>query len=166
MGHTLRPYAQLVIGTANLLDAHGDDAAVCETPLRHFGAVHSFSGEIATVRCFEDNVLVKRAVSEPGNGRVLVVDGGGSTRCALLGDSIAALALENGWAGVVINGYVRDAAALAGLPLGVAALGAHPRASGKSGDGEVDVPVSFGGVTFTPGALIASDDDGLVVIRS
>ena len=165
MGHTLRPYARLVTATADLLDAHGDDAAVCETPLRPFGGVHSFSGEIATVRCFEDNVLVKRAVGGPGNGRVLVVDGGGSVRGALLGDSIAALALENGWAGVVINGCVRDAAALAGLPLGVAALGTHPRASGKSGDGEVDVPVSFGGVTFTPGALVASDDDGLVVIR-
>ena len=165
MGHTLRPYARLVIATADLLDAHGDDAAVCETPLRQFGGVHSFSGEIATVRCFEDNVLVKRSVGGPGNGRVLVVDGGGSTRCALLGDSIAALALESGWAGVVINGCVRDAAALAALPLGVAALGTHPRASGKSGDGEVYLPVTFGGVTFTPGALVASDEDGLVVIR-
>jgi len=165
MGYTLRPYARLVTATADLLDAHGDDADVCETPMRQFGGVRAYAGEIATVRCFEDNVLVKRRATEPGAGRVLVVDGGGSMRCALLGDSIAALALENGWAGVVINGCVRDAAALAGLPLGVTAIGTHPRPSGKSGDGEVDVPVTFGGVTFSPGALVASDDDGVVVIR-
>ena len=165
MGHTLRPYARIVTATADLLDAHGDDAAVCETPMRQFGGVRAFAGEIATVRCFEDNVLVKQRAGEPGSGRVLVVDGGGSMRCALLGDSIAGLALANGWAGVVINGCVRDAAALAALALGVTAIGTHPRPSGKSGEGDLDMPVTFGGVTFSPGALVASDDDGLVVIH-
>ena len=124
---------------------HGDQAAVCDAPLRQFGGVHAFGGEIATVRATEDNVLVKQRVSEPGGGRVLVVDGGASRRCALLGDNIAS-------------------AALAGLALGVTALGTNPRASGKAGTGEIDVPVTFGGVTFRPGSMIASDEDGVVVI--
>jgi regulator of ribonuclease activity A len=153
-----------VISTADLLDAHGNEAAVCDAPLRQFGGVRAFGGEIATVRATEDNVLLKQRVSEPGAGRVLVVDGGASRRCALLGDNIAGLAFANGWAGVVINGCVRDSVALAGLALGVTALGTHPRASGKAGIGEIDVPVTFGGLTFRPGATIASDDDGVVVI--
>lgn len=152
------------MSTADLLDAYGDRATVCETVFRQFGGVRSFAGEIATVRCHEDNVLVRRRAGEPGEGRVLVVDGGGSLRCALVGDNIASLALDNGWAGLVINGCVRDSATLAGVTLGVTALGTHPRASGKLGDGEVDVPVTFGAVTFRPGARIASDDDGVVVI--
>jgi regulator of ribonuclease activity A len=153
-----------VISTADLLDAHGDDAAVCEAVFRQFGGVRAFGGEIATLRSLEDNVLLRRRVGEPGAGRVLVVDGSASRRCALAGEKIAGLALANGWAGIVINGCVRDSAALATLQLGVTALAAHPRASGKSGVGELDVPVTFGGVTFRPGAVIASDDDGLVVI--
>src|SRR6266540_6131000 len=104
--------------TADLLDEYGDRAAVCELGRRQFGGVRSFSGEISTVRCHEDNVLVKRQVSEPGNGRVLVVDGGGSVRVALLGDMMAGLARDNGWAGLVIHGAVRDVAALRKLELG------------------------------------------------
>jgi regulator of ribonuclease activity A len=153
-----------VPSTADLLDQHGDGAGVCESALRQFGGVHAFSGEIATVRCYEDNVLVRQRVGEPGKARVLVVDGGGSLGCALVGDNIAGLALANGWTGLVINGCVRDASALGELALGVSALGTHPRASGKAGAGELDVPVSFGGVTFRPGALVASDGDGVVVI--
>lgn len=149
--------------TADLLDEH-PEAQVCAAPLRGFGGVRAFGGAIATVRCFEDNVLVKRRVSEPGDGRVLVVDGGGSLRVALVGDMVAGLALEHGWAGLVIHGCVRDSAALASLGLGVAALGTNPRASGKDGAGEIDVPVTFGGVTFTPGAYVAADDDGVVVL--
>jgi regulator of ribonuclease activity A len=152
------------MSTADLLDAHGDRAAVCETVFSQFGGLQAFAGEIATVRSHEDNVLLRQRVGEPGDGRVLVVDGGGSLRCALVGDNIAGLALEHGWAGLVIHGCVRDSAALAGLPLGVTALGTHPRASGKNGIGEVDVPVTFGGVTFRPGAHVASDLDGIVVI--
>jgi regulator of ribonuclease activity A len=161
--NTLRPYARLVASTADLLDAYGDRAAVCETVFRQFGRVRAFAGEIATVRCYEDNVLVKQRVGEPGKGRVLVVDGGGSLRCALVGDNVAGIALESGWAGLLINGCVRDSAALAELDLGVTALGTHPRASGKLGAGELDVPVTIGDVTFRPGARVTSDDDGVVV---
>jgi regulator of ribonuclease activity A len=109
-------------------------------------------------------VLVKRQVSEPGNGRVLVVDGGGSVRVALVGDMVARLALDSGWAGLVLNGAVRDVAALAELDLGISALGSNPRPSGKDGFGEIDAPVTFGGVTFRPGASVYVDDDGIVVL--
>jgi regulator of ribonuclease activity A len=149
--------------TADLLDEYGDRALVCLIQFRGFGAP-SFAGTIETVRCHEDNVLVRHQVGEPGDGRVLVVDGGGSMRCALLGDSIAALARANGWAGVVIHGCVRDVAALEELGLGVKALGSNPRPSRKSGAGEVGVPVSFGGITFSPGARLAADADGIVVL--
>jgi regulator of ribonuclease activity A len=152
-----------VTSTADLLDEH-PDAAVCTLVFRQFGGVASFEGEIATVRCFEDNVLVKQRVAEPGAGRVLVIDAGGSFRVALVGDSVAGLARENGWAGLILNGCVRDSAALRELAIGIKALGTHPKASGKAGDGEIDVPVTFGDVTFTPGARVASDDDGIVVL--
>jgi regulator of ribonuclease activity A len=137
---------------------------VCETQLRQFGAVRAFSGPIATVRCLEDNVLVKQRVGEPGDGRVLVVDGGGSFRCALVGDNVAGLALANGWAGLVLNACVRDVDALAELALGIKAIGTNPRPSGKTGAGEVDVVISFGGAEFTPGAQLHSDDDGILVL--
>lgn len=155
-----------MIPTADLLDEHGDRAAVCETPFRQFGGVDAFSGEISTVRCDEDNLLVKQRVAEPGHGRVLVIDGGGSLRCALVGDNVAGSALASGWAGLVIYGCVRDSAALAQLALGVKALGTHPRASRKAGSGELDVPVTFGGVTFRPGAQLTSDCDGLIVLEA
>ena len=149
--------------TADLLDQH-PDAAVCELPFRQFGGVASVDGLIATVRCFEDNVLVKQRVAEAGQGRVLVVDGGGSLRIALVGDNVASLARDNGWAGLIIHGCVRDSAGLRGLAIGIKALGTHPKPSAKNGDGEVDVPVTFGGVTFEPGARVASDDDGIVLL--
>jgi regulator of ribonuclease activity A len=152
-----------VTATADLLDEH-PDAAVCTVAFRQFGGVASFDGEIATVRCFEDNVLVRQRVSEPGEGRVLVVDGGGSLRVALVGDNIASIALESGWAGLIIHGCVRDSAVLGELPIGIKALGTHPKPSAKGGDGELDVPLSFGGVTFRPGARVVSDDDGIVVL--
>jgi regulator of ribonuclease activity A len=152
-----------VTATADLLDEH-PDAAVCSVAFRQFGGVASVDGAIATVRCFEDNVLVRQRVNEPGEGRVLVVDGGGSLRVALVGDNIASLAHGNGWAGLIVHGCVRDSAALRNLELGIKALGTHPKPSSKGGEGEVDVPVTFGGVTFTPGARVASDDDGIVVL--
>ena len=150
------------MSTADVLDAH-PDAQVCLLQFRSFGA-RSFAGPIATVRCFEDNVVLKATVSEPGDGRVLVVDGGGSLRCALLGDNIASIALENGWAGIVMNACVRDSVALVELGLGVKAIGTNPRPSSKGGAGDVDVPVTFGEATFTPGATLYADDDGVVVI--
>ncbi|HLU95285.1 MAG TPA: ribonuclease E activity regulator RraA [Thermobifida alba] len=149
--------------TADLIDAHGDELASCETQFRQFGGVRTFFGRIRTVKCHEDNALVKEVLNQPGEGRVLVVDGGGSLRSALMGDMIAAAAERNGWAGVVINGAVRDVAELAALSLGVKALGSNPRKSAKAGAGVVDGPVAFGQVVFTPGAWLYSDEDGIVV---
>ena len=110
--------------------------------------------------------MLKARVAEPGEGRVLVVDGGGSLRVALLGDMVAGLAAASGWAGLVIHGCVRDVAVLRHLPIGIKALGSNPRPSGKAGAGEIDVPVEFGGITFRPGAMLTSDDDGIVVLES
>lgn len=151
------------MSTSDLFDEH-PGAASCETQFRQFGGVRSFSGPIATVRCYEDNVLLRGQVSAPGEGRVLVVDGGASFGCALLGDNIAELAASNGWAGLVVNGCVRDVVALAELPIGIKALGTNPRPSGKAGAGEVDVPVTFGNAEFTPGAMVHADDDGIIVL--
>ena len=108
--------------------------------------------------------MLKATVSEPGDGRVLVVDGGGSLRYALLGDNIASIARDNGWAGVVLNACVRDSVALDELGFGVKALGTNPRPSKKDGAGEVDVPVTFGDVTFSPGAMLYADEDGVIVL--
>ncbi|MBX6386722.1 MAG: ribonuclease E activity regulator RraA [Microbispora sp.] len=149
--------------TADLYDVYGDALRSCVTQFRSYGSRTRFSGRISTIRCFEDNALVKQVLATPGEGRVLVVDGGGSLRTALLGDVIATSAMEHGWAGVVINGAVRDTAALARLDLGIKALGANPRKSAKTGRGEIDVPVTFGDVTFTPGDWLYSDEDGIVV---
>lgn len=156
----------MTTSTADILDEHPERAAVCTLALRQFGGVRAFQGPISTVRCHEDNVLLKQRVGEPGAGRVLVVDGGGSLRVALLGDTVAGLARDNGWAGIVVHGCVRDVAALAELPLGIKALRACPRPSAKGGGGELDVPVTFGDVTFHPGATLYSDDDGVVVLNT
>ncbi|MEO9325797.1 ribonuclease E activity regulator RraA [Nocardioides sp. C4-1] len=152
------------VPTADLHDKHGDALLSCYLQLRQFGARTRFRGTIATVRCHEDNVLVKQALSEAGHGKVLVVDGDGSLHRALLGDVIGELAVGNGWEGVVINGVVRDSAALATLDLGIKALGTNPRKTPKLGLGERDVPVAFGGVVFVPGATLVSDEDGVVVL--
>ncbi len=152
----------MTLSTSDLYDEHGGE--VCELQLRDFGGVSAFSGAIATVSCFEDNVLLKQRVADPGEGRVLVVDGGGSLHCALAGDSVVGLAHASGWAGLVVHGCVRDVAALGRLPIGVRALGSCPRPSGKTGRGELDVAVTFGGATFTPGALLYADEDGLLVL--
>ncbi|MER6944173.1 ribonuclease E activity regulator RraA [Nonomuraea sp. NPDC000554] len=156
----------MTIATADLYDERGDELGSCDLQFRQYGGRRAFHGVIATVRCHEDNVLLKAALSEPGEGRVLVVDGGGSLHAALMGDMIAGLAVGSGWSGVVINGAVRDVAALGALDLGVKALGSNPRKSAKEGTGERDVPVTFGGVTFSPGAELFSDDDGILVTRT
>jgi regulator of ribonuclease activity A len=153
-----------VPATADLVDQHGDALASSDLQLRQYGGLRSFTGTVRTVRCFQDNALVKQVLATPGEGQVLVVDGDGSLHAALMGDLIAASAVAHGWAGVVVHGAVRDVAALRDLPLGVKALGSNPRKSAKNGAGEVDVPVSFGGVTYRPGQRLWSDDDGIVVL--
>lgn len=150
--------------TADLYDEHGDRLESCDTPLRQYGGVATFAGPAVTVSCFQDNALLKSILQEPGEGRVLVVDGGGSVHTALMGDIIAGLAVDNGWSGVIINGAVRDVAALRELPVGIKAVGSNPRKSTKTGAGRRDIPIEFGGCRFTPGAQVVSDDDGIVVL--
>jgi regulator of ribonuclease activity A len=152
--------------TADLYDEYEEKLQSCDTQFRQYGGRAEFHGRIVTVRCHEDNALLKSVLTEPGEGRVLVVDGGGSLHRALMGDVIAGLATDNGWAGVVINGAVRDVVALSALDIGVKALGSNPRKSTKTGSGERDVPVTFGSATFTPGAEVYSDEDGVVVRSS
>jgi regulator of ribonuclease activity A len=150
--------------TADICDSRGDTAAVCALQLRHYGARRRFSGPAATVRCREDNVLLCQTLEQPGGGRVLVVDGGGSLGTALMGDNIADLGVANGWSGIIINGAVRDVAQLRQTDLGILALGVNPRRSGKDGTGTKQQPVTFGGVTFVPGSLVIADEDGVVVM--
>jgi len=149
--------------TADLSDEHGPRLQACSLQWRSLGGVHRFAGPASTVRCFEDNGLVRAAVSEPGGGRVLVVDGGGSLGRALVGDVLAGLALRNGWAGLVVNGAARDVVAVGRLPLGLLALGTVPVRGARTGDGERDVVVSFGGVSVRPGAAVFVDEDGMLV---
>lgn len=151
--------------TADLYDDHEDRVAVAEPLFADFGGNVAFHGPIATVKCFEDNGLVRERLSEPGEGRVLVVDGGGSIACALLGDQLAQLGVDHGWAGLVIHGCIRDSAAIGGMALGVKALATSPRKTEKRGQGLSDVPVTFAGVTFTPGHHLYADEDGILVAR-
>ena len=149
--------------TADLVDRYDDRTEFCNLTLPNFGGATAFHGPVVTVKCHEDNVLLRSCLSEPGEGRVLVVDGGGSTRCAVVGDLIASLAQRNGWVGLVINGCVRDVATLRDIPIGIRALGSSPKKSGKRGFGERDVPVRFGGVWFRTGNWLYSDEDGVLL---
>jgi regulator of ribonuclease activity A len=157
--------------TADLLDAH--DGAVRDgtvrvlAPLfRSYGGRAAFAGEISTLKLFEDNSLVRKALETPGHGRVLVVDGGGSLRCALVGDQLAQLAVTSGWSGIVVYGCIRDSRAIGAMDIGVVALGTHPLKTVKRNVGEIDVPVSFGGITFRPGEWLCCDEDGVIVAPS
>ena len=151
------------ISTADLFDERGDQLRSVSLQFLNLGGMSGFSGPIRTVRCFQDNALLKSLLSSPGEGAVLVIDGGGSLETALVGDIIAALAVDNGWAGLLVNGAVRDRIALGTLPIGVKALGSNPAKSTKTGAGEVDVTVEIGGVQFVPGATVWCDDDGILV---
>lgn len=151
--------------TADLVDEIGPGVRSCDLQFRQFGARTQFAGPITTVKCFEDNALLKSVLSQPGNGGVLVIDGAGSLHTALVGDVIAGLGVQNGWAGIIVNGAVRDAATLRTLDIGIKALGTNPRKSTKTGDGQRDVAVEFGGVLFVPGHIVHSDEDGIVVIE-
>lgn len=149
--------------TADLVDRHQDELRCCELQLRSFGRIRSFHGPIATIKCHEDNALLKARLEEPGDGRVMVVDGGGSLRTALLGDQNALLLPTNGWAGIVIFGAVRDVEEIDRLEVGVKALGATPMRSAKSGAGACGTVVRFGGVAFAPGGWAYCDVDGVLV---
>jgi regulator of ribonuclease activity A len=153
------------VNTADLYDERGEDLASVSVQFQSLGGRSHFSGPVRTIRCFQDNALVKSTLATPGDGAVLVVDGGGSLGTALMGDMIAESAVSNGWAGVVINGAIRDREAIARLDLGVKALGSNPRKSAKAGAGEVDVDVEIDGVTFRPGITVWCDPDGILVER-
>ncbi|MGA4979043.1 ribonuclease E activity regulator RraA [Streptomyces cinereoruber] len=152
------------VPTADLVDQHGTDLRVCDLQFRQFGGHRDFAGPVRTVTCHEDNGLLRDLLRTPGNGHALVVDGRGSLRTALVGDLIAGAAHENGWAGLVLHGAVRDSATLAGLPLGIKALGTTPRKSAKDSAGAIDLPVTFGSITIHAGDILHADDDGIVLL--
>jgi len=150
--------------TTDVSDAHSE-AQVCDPVFQIFGGRVSFSGPVTTLKVFEDNTLVKQAVESPGEGRVLVVDGGGSTRCGLVGGNLAVSAASNGWAGIVVYGCIRDVDELAEQPLGVRALAAMPRKSQRGlHSGQAGIPVIFAGVVFREGEWLCADRDGIVVL--
>jgi regulator of ribonuclease activity A len=154
----------MTFATTDLCDAH-PEAQVCDPVFTAFGGRRAFSGPLTTVKVFEDNTLIKQAVEGPGNGRVLVVDGGGSTRCGLVGGNLAVSAATNGWAGIVVNGCIRDADELAEQPIGVRALAAYPRKSERGlHSGQAGRTVVFAGVTFREGEWLCADSDGIVVL--
>ena len=154
--------------TADLLDNNesklGDERIRVVAPMfQKYGGRSTFSGQMVTLKVFEDNSLVRPALAENGEGKVLLIDGGGSLRCALVGAQLAILAHQNHWCGIVVYGCIRDSHDIGEIELGVRALNTHPLKSIKKGSGERDLPVSFGGVTFRPGEWIYVDDDGLLV---
>jgi regulator of ribonuclease activity A len=149
--------------TADLYDAFGERCISCETQFRQYGGRRVFCGQIRTVKCLDDNVLVRATLETQAKGDVLVIDGGGSLRTALMGDVVAEIGVRHGWSGAVILGAVRDTPALATLQFGVKALGSNPQKSSKLGAGARGIEVSFGGVTFVPGHWIYCDDDGILV---
>lgn len=155
----------MTIATADLYDERGDELDSLSLQLQDIGGNTAFDGPVRTVRCHRDNALVKQVLATPGDGAVLVVDGGGSLESALVGDLIAASAVRNGWAGIIVHGVIRDRVAIGALPLGVKALGSNPRKSAKDGAGEVDVPVEIAGVHFRLGAHVWADADGVLVER-
>ena len=155
----------MTLATADIYDERGDELDSLGLQLQDVGGHAVFDGPIRTVRCHRDNALVKALLASPGDGAVLVIDGGGSLDSALVGDLIAGSAVENGWAGLIVNGAIRDRIAIASLPIGVKALGTNPLKSAKEGAGEVDVPVTIAGVVFTPGRHVWADLDGVLVER-
>ena len=156
--------------TCDLLDNHETKPElalrVVEPMFKAYGRHARFCGPIETLKVFEDNSLVREALASPGNGRVLVIDGGGSKRCALVGDQLGALGVKNGWTGIVVWGCIRDSAVINQQAIGVRALNTHPLKSIKKGAGDRGIAVTFGGVTFTPGEWLYADEDGVIVSKS
>jgi regulator of ribonuclease activity A len=149
--------------TSDLCDAC-EQALPCALPFRGWGRRRAFAGAIRTLRVHEDIALMRDMVGSPGHGQVLVIDGGGSLSRAIFGDVMAGVASRNGWAGLVINGAIRDGHEIDAMDIGVKALGTVPKRGQRTGAGETDVPVSFGGVTFVPGRRVVADDDGVIVL--
>jgi regulator of ribonuclease activity A len=160
----------LKFATCDLCDDHKNDVSgnfrVLPPMFKDFGKLTKFCGEVVTIKCFEDNSLVKAAVDSPGDGRVLVVDGGASLRRALLGGNLGAAAAKNGWAGVVVDGCVRDVAELALSAVGIRALAAMPLPTEKRGEGQRDVAVQIQGLWVRPGDWLYADEDGMVVMSA
>jgi len=149
--------------TADLCDEHGDAVQACEVQFHSFAKRAAFCGPATTISAFEDNVLARQRLSMPGQGHILIVDGAGSMRCALVGDTLAGLAAQNDWAGIVVHGAVRDTTAVAGIDTGVLACGRSPRKCFTNGHGRENVDLAFGGLRISPGAWIYCDSDGMVV---
>lgn len=158
----------MTFATCDICDGNEDKLAsgtlaVLPPVFQKFGKKVKFSGPAATLKVFEDNVLVRSALETPGNGRVLVVDGGGSLRCALVGGNLGVLAEKNGWAGIIVNGCIRDCEEINACDIGVRALATHPQRSVRKGVGERDLRVSIAGVAVNPGDWIYADADGVLV---
>lgn len=155
----------MTFSTARLCDAYAHEAhfQIVEPLFAHYGAQASFDGRISTVKAFEDHTMIEAALHEPADGRVLVVDGGGSHRCALIDLELAKLAAANGWRGLLLYGCVRDSARLAELPIGIRALHAHPLSSHRKNLGDRDLPLTFAGVNFKKDHFLYADHDGIVV---
>jgi regulator of ribonuclease activity A len=149
--------------TADLCDAYAGKVRVAQPLFHEYGGVEKFAGPIETLRVRDDNTLVRETLETPGKGRVLVVDGGASWKCALVGGRLATLAATNGWSGVIVNGCIRDLVEIRQLPVGIRALNAVPMRSGKNGEGERGGTLSFAGVTFAPGHFVYADADGILV---
>jgi regulator of ribonuclease activity A len=151
--------------TTDLCDQFGDEVIVCEPIFRDYGGVRRFAGPAATIKCFEDNSRVRDLTAEPGQGRVLAIDAGGSLRRAVLGDLLAHKELDNGWTGFVVYGAIRDSVAIAAMQIGVKAMGAVPLRTDKRGEGQRDIPVQIAGATIRPGDWIYADEDGVILAR-
>ena len=149
--------------TADLCDEHIDKLQVAEPIFMDLGGVSCFEGQIQTLKVFEDNTLVRAALEKDGSGKVLVIDGGGSLRCALVGDNLAALAIQNNWRGIVVYGCIRDSRQIAEMEVGVKALNTNPTKSVKRNEGQENIDVRFAGVDFRPGHYLYADEDGIVV---
>lgn len=155
----------MIISTPDLCDEHGEAVEVLEPVFHHFGGVRQFGGKVVTVKCFEDNSKVGEMLSADGDGRVLVVDGGASSRRSLLGDRLVAKAQQNNWAGILIYGYLRDVEDIANMPVGVMAMGAIPRKTDKRGEGRANIALHFAGVTVKPGDYLYADGSGVILAK-
>ncbi len=157
--------AVMKISTPDLCDEHGDAVQVVAPVFNHYGPIRRFGGEVVTVKCFEDNSKVAELVATEGKGKVLVVDGGASPRRSLLGDMLVAKAVKNNWAGIVIYGYIRDIEDIAEMDMGVMALGTIPRKTEKRGEGQINIPLQFAGVTVNPGDYLYADGTGIIIAK-